>query len=474
VLISDGVLVKSPTVLWEGTPAQWDHSVPLFRRWSAYNEIYRRHLWVFVLNAKLGRALARLPLKVYERGADGRVDARDSAYGRLLANPSSRLDLFSFWNWVKQTHGIYGEAWLLKRRDPAGRPVELIPIHPTKVGNPEFREGRFRYELRVSPEMLLDVDESDLVPFLAYDPDSLVRGMSPLEPLRATLENEDAARRATSSFWQRGARPSVALTHPKTLSDVAAKRVKRRWDEVAAGADNTGASVVLEEGLKPEVISLSAEEAQYIDTRKLNREEVCAAYDVPPPVVHILDRATFSNITEQMRSMYRDTMAPHLGHFEAVLEKHLRGSIRPGASEPDFGESVYGEFLLDEVLRGDFEQRQEAYRKADYMTLAEKRRLENLPYIPGTDRIIINAATIPLDSLDDIVAARVNRGGIQSETVRSVMGRLGRVKSLDEVDPAALADGLNGDEGLVLAALEAAGDLSEFRTNLRALEAKHG
>jgi phage portal protein BeeE len=66
---------------------------------------------------------------------------------------------------------------------------------------------------------------------------------------------------------------------------------------------------VLEEGMEPKPLTLTAEEAQYIETRKLNREEVCAAYDMPPPVVHILDRATFSNITEQMRSMYRDTMA---------------------------------------------------------------------------------------------------------------------------------------------------------------------
>jgi phage portal protein BeeE len=75
-------------------------------------------------------------------------------------------------------------------------------------------------------------------------------------------------------------------------------------------------------------MTLTAEEAQYIETRKLNREEVCAAYDVPPPVVHILDRATFSNITEQMRSMYRDTMAPRLNGFEAI-ELDLRRAEWP-------------------------------------------------------------------------------------------------------------------------------------------------
>ncbi len=72
-------------------------------------------------------------------------------------------------------------------------------------------------------------------------------------------------------------------------------------------------------------------------------QEVCGAYDVPPPAVHILDRATFSNITEQLRSLYRDTHAPRLKLFEDCFEAELRGSKRPGSDEPDFGADVYGE-----------------------------------------------------------------------------------------------------------------------------------
>jgi phage portal protein BeeE len=83
---------------------------------------------------------------------------------------------------------------------------------------------------------------------------------------------------------------------------------------------------------------------------------VCAVYDVPPPVVHILDRATFSNITEQMRSMYRDTMAPRLGLYESVLDSQLRPDFDPRGD-------LYAEFLMDEVLRGSFEQRARPTRR---------------------------------------------------------------------------------------------------------------
>lgn len=475
MLISDGVLVKGNlSTLWEGTPAQYDgSSLELGFKWASYGAIYKQQLWPYVLVNKLARGTARLPLKTYERGSDGRAEARGHPYAELLRNPSKTLDPFTFWEWTTSTFNVYGEVYWRKVRDRGGRPIELLPTHPTKVRNPERRNGRLVYPVHLSPSNIVEVDESDLVPFRTFNPDSITRGLSPMEPLRSTLENEDFARRATSAFWRKGARPGYALTHPGTLSEPAQQRLKYQFDSVAGGADNTGATMVFEEGMKPEPLTLTAEEAQYIETRKLNREESCAAWDVPPPVVHILDNATYSNITEQMRSMYRDTMAPRLNKFEAVLATHLRGSVRQGASTPDFGDDVYAEFLMDEVLRGDFEARQEALGKADYMTIAEKRRIENLPFIPGTDRIVINAASIPLDSLDAVTDARVT-----PSAVRTVMGRLSRVKTLDDVAPDDLTAGLNGDGATVRTLLQAAKDAGEsvadFRDRVKTLEVHDG
>jgi hypothetical protein len=140
---------------------------------------------------------------------------------------------------------------------------------------------------------------------------------------------------------------------------------------------------------------------------------------------------------------------------------------------------------MDEVLRGDFEARAESYSVADWMTIAEKRQLENLPFIEGTDRIMINSASVPLVEDDgaglspqdlaqmlqkiylavgtvisaDEAREILNRGGanlgttpqLQATTVRSVMGRLGRAKSLADIEPARLTAGLNGDAPGVLA-----------------------
>jgi HK97 family phage portal protein len=507
---SGGTLVRKGIDIVDsaGNPTSWPswRSSVLGERWATYGEIYRSQLWVSVVVNKLAKAQARLPLKVYRRLDDGgrELAERDHPYAQLLRRPSSKFAPFPFYAWTWATQEVYGSAFWGKLRDAGGRPVELVLLHPAAMELKVDKDsGERSWDFDNGTLKLEGIPDHDVVHFHTYNPDDPNRGLSPLEPLRATLENEDSARSATTSFWENGARPGVALTHPGNLSRAAQDRLVTSWNAIAGGADKTGKTVVLEEGMKPEIMMLTAEEAQYIESRRLNREEVCAEYDVPPPVVHILDRATFSNITEQMRSMYRDTMAPRLGSSESTMEFGLRGSVRPGAAEPDFGDDVYAEYLLDEVLRGDFETRAATVVSLinnGQLTINEGRRMENRPPVEGGDVLLINAALVPVlpqppelpaaeepapaaaegEELEaDEAAPVVPYGAVKAlpvEVGRSVMGRLSRQAHPRLVDPHALVEGLNGHGKTVLAALtdaQVAGeDMAALRARIRALTAK--
>ena len=473
MFVSNGTAVttKTPVSL---TSSSWFPSMPpMSNGWpSAYSGIYSQQLWVYVVVTKRAQATARLPLPVYDRDDLNRPRNETHPLARLLSRPNPALTPFELWEWTSSTFDIYGETFWFKQRR-AGEVVGLYPFHPTAMS---YDDGTASWTFDNGRQKIKDVAERDLVHFRGFNPDSMTRGMSPLEPLRSTLENEWSARTATSSFWQRGARPGTYLVHKANISQGAAERIKAQFDAIASSSVNTGTTVVLEEGMEPKPMMLTAEEAQYIETRKLNREEVCAAYHMPPPAVQILDRATFSNITEQFRSVYRDTMAPHLRRFEAAIERDLRV-----AEFPD--DEVYAEFLMDEVLRGDFETRQAALNQATHMTIAEKRKIENLPFIPGTDRIFLNTATMPLDAIDAQAAAIAASTQAAEEPLaeviplsiaRSVMGRLSWQQSLDDVDPKTLVAELDEKAtGVVLEALAleraASGDVTTLRERIRSL-----
>jgi HK97 family phage portal protein len=447
--------------------------VNLTQRFSSYAAIYRSQPWVYTVVEKLAKGTSRLPLKVYSRGELGRVEERDHPYARLLRTPNPQHDAQFLWRWTASTRKIYGEAMWMKVRGRDGRPAELWPLHPTNVSVKKNDQGDLIYQFTPGhqAQAVIEIPARDIVHFKGFNPDTTLRGMSPLEPLRSTLLNEDAARGANAAFWKNGARPSAFLSHPGKLSADALARLSANWDSIHGGVDNFGKTAILEEGMEPKILSLSAEESQYIETRKLNREETCAVYDVPPPVVHILDRATFSNITEQMRSMYRDTMAPDLGEYESTLDHQLR---------PDFEGDVYAEFLMDEVLRGDFEVRVGAIAQGiqtGQLTPNEGRALDNRPALPGGDRLFINSALIPVEDVSVRVQATPPGEGetplpapkVPAAAVRSVMGRLGRCTTLADVDVRSLTAGLNGSTTAVLAAYVASDSIPDFKERLRAL-----
>ena len=404
MLISDGALTPMVPLGYADSNPQYTNpyyypgtGLGLSNAFATYGQVYKSQVWIATLVNKLAFGVARLPLKVYQRGADGaRAEVRDSPMAQLLRSPNSRHDPFFFWLWTASTFEVYGEAlWVKVRPRPGVAPTQLWPLHPSNITtkrDPDTGRLVYQYFVGAANAPLMEWDEADVVHFKSYNPENQVRGMSRLEPLRQTILNEDAARRASQAFWANGGRPSMMVTHPSTLSPAAHDRLGATLSGLHAGVDNWGKIALLEEGATPTLLPLNAEEMQYIESRKINREEACGMYDVPPPVVHILDRATFSNITEQMRSMYRDTMAPRLGLFESVLDTQLRPDFDPQGN-------LYAEFLMDEVLRGSFEERaaqQQAAINSGQRTPNEARRLDNLPPLPGGDHLYINAASIPL------------------------------------------------------------------------------
>lgn len=417
MIISNGsTLDFAPQALGETVPSLSNgyfyapQGLDLAGKFATYAALYRAQPIVATLVDKVSTAAARLTVKVWDdTPKTGRVQDTTSPFAQLMASPTTVMPPFAFWRWTFSTYEIYGEAFWYKVRDPkgpsvkteygtrlTGQVISLLPMHPSRTAVHRNVRGEVEYifTLGVASAGILHAPADDVVAFLRYNPESLMRGLSRLEPLRTTLLNEDAARRAMQSFWVRGARPGLFIKHPTELSQGAQDRLKAQVDARHGGVDNAGGSMILEEGMEAQVVQLTAEEMQYIEARKVNMQEGCMVYDVPPPVVHILDHATFSNITEQMRSMYRDTMTPRLEDWESVIDFSVRTEFF------STGERV-ANFDMSDVLRGDYETRADkavALRNSGIYTGNESREIVGIALSsdPEMDKLYANAALVEL------------------------------------------------------------------------------
>jgi HK97 family phage portal protein len=479
MLVSSGLAIPTGTDLADASPMRNPYyyastGLALASTFAAYAELYKVQPWVYVLVNKTAKAAARLPLKVFERVSDtDRAEARDTPYGDLIRKPNPRIGAKLLWLWTFSTAELYGESMLLKLRDDRGRVRELQPVHPSNMLVRRGDDGNLEYAYMAysqSTPALATFPASEIVHFRGYNPENVTRGLSPCEPLRQTLIAEDAMRRAQTALWKNGARPSMALSTDKTLSDTAFKRLEASWNAKHTGVDAWAKTAILEEGLKPMPYQLNADEMQYIAGRQLNREECCAVWDVPPPAVQILDRATFSNITEQMRSLYRETMTPRIEAYEDVLDSQLA---------PDFDSTgtLYAEFSLDAVLRGSFEARIAAKAQAigtGQMTPAESRAEENLPFLEGSDQLLVNAALIPLKVVEQVALPTGDQvtqlpqrvKALSARDAAKVDRRLAKAATVADVDEDALLLNLDDGEevrGLLRAAVAHAVDLPTLR-----------
>lgn len=311
----------------------------------SYGVMYRVQPHVFAVVDKIANLIARLGVTVWDT-RDDKGDKKDlhGPYARLMRDPCTTVDRFHFYHWIATTFEIYGEAYLLKNRDDNGKLVSLVPMHPAMTSIKRDESGSLRYQFMSAPNMWFA--ESEVVPFRRYNPHNTMRGLSRLEPLRLTLSNEDAARRATASWWDNMGRPSMVLQSDKRLGDKGRENLRAGYRASIGGAGNAGGLMLLEDGVTATRMQLDAEEMQYIDTRKLNRGEVCTVYDVDPEVIQIIDQNNRASAGGKFKDVYKSSIDFRLKAIESVFDFHV-------ASE--FLSQREMRFNVSQQLRGDVE-----------------------------------------------------------------------------------------------------------------------
>jgi len=379
-VISAGAMVDVQPSWW---PVTRYGSIRLYDEYVRdYAALYREQPNVRVCVDFLARNIAQLGLHVFRRVSDtDRARLTDHPLARVLSQPMPpefKVTRYRLIESLVADLGIYFNAYWLKVR-VEGDVMGLMRIPPPYV---EVSGALVPTAYKITLGRDIPVPPADIVHFRGYNAESAITGLSPLETLRRILAEEHAAGDYREHFWQNAARMDGIIERPQDApdwSDSARQRFKAEFEALYSGGQNSGKTAILEEGMTWQNASFNSQESEYLGGRKLTREECARAYHIPLPMVGILDHATFSNIKEQHKQLYQDSLGPWLAMIEQDVDLQLL---------PEFEDStgIYTEFNIQEKLQGSFEDQTASLQSAvgrPWMTANEARARMNLPSMDG-------------------------------------------------------------------------------------------
>lgn len=349
----------------------------------------------------LAEAIASLPLHVYEYQDDGgkKLVHDHPLYYLLHDEPNPEMTSFVFRETLMSHLLIWGNAYAQIIRDGAGRVLGLYPLLPDKMEVQRDDKGNIYYVYsRNSDEnpmfkeygnIKLKAEDVLHIPGLGFD--GLI-GYSPIAMAKNAVGMTLACEEYGASFFANGANPGGVLEHPGVLKDPS--KVRESWNSVYRGVSNAHKIAVLEEGMKYQQIGIPPEEAQFIETRKFQINEIARLYRIPPHMVGDLDKSSFSNIEQQSLEFVKYTLDPWVIRWEQSLQRSL---LLPGEKG-----KYFIKLNVDGLLRGDYQSRMNGYavgRQNGWFSANDIREMENMNPIPdeeGGNLYLINGAMTKL------------------------------------------------------------------------------
>ncbi len=364
----------------------------------------------------LSEAVAGLPLHLYRyKEGGGKEKAIDLPLYRLMHDePNPEMSSFVFRETLMTHLLLWGNAYAQIIRNGKGEVIALYPLMPNKMRVERDENGSLYYEyihssdeadtmknttVRLTPYNVLHI------PGLGFD--GLV-GYSPIAMAKNAIGMAIACEEYGAKFFANGAAPSGVLEHPGVIKDP--QKVREAWQSQFGGSQNANKIAVLEEGMKYTPISISPEQAQFLETRKFQINEIARIFRVPPHMVGDLEKSSFSNIEQQSLEFVKYTLDPWVMRWEQSLSRAL--------FTEEEKKTLFFKFNVEGLLRGDYQSRMNGYataRQNGWMSANDIRELENMDKIPaeqGGDLYLINGSMLPMQD----AGAYANKESNKEET----------------------------------------------------------
>jgi len=349
----------------------------------------------------LSEAIASLPLQLYKYNGKGAVVADDHPlYDVLHSVPNAEMTSFVFRETLMSHLLLYGNAYAQIIRDSTGQIKELYPLLPDKMDVSRNEAGEIYYTYwREKDEansedkgsgVTLRYDEVLHIPGLSFDG---LTGYSPIALAKNVIGMAIATEDYGAAFFRNGATPGGILEHPGSLNKEAPEEIRNTWEGLFVGK-GAHRIAVLEDGMKFHVVGIPPDQAQFLETRRYQLNEIARIFRVPPHMIGDLERSTFSNIEQQSLEFLKYSVDPWLKRWEQQMEKTLLTPAERKTHEIRFN--------VDGLLRGDYMTRMRGFaiaRQNGWMSANEIRSLDRQMPIAeefGGDRFYINGNMVEM------------------------------------------------------------------------------
>lgn len=324
----------------------------------------------------IAETVSSLPLRMYERVDGGRRPADDHPlYDILHDEPNPWMTSCSFWESMVAALLLRGNAYAEKVYGGGGQVLELWPILPQYV-TPKISDASIVYEVQGAQGQATSLSSDRVLHIHGLGSDGLL-GYSPITLARDAVGLALAAEEYGARTFSNDATPGGILTHPGQLSAEAAKRLKQSWEDAHRGSGKARRTALLEEGMSWVRIGMPNDDAQFLETRRFQVQEVARLFRVPLHMLADLVNASYSSIEQQGIDFVSQTIRP----WCVRIEREIRRQLIPREDRRRY----YAEFALEGLLRGDTASRYSAYatgRQNGWLSIDEIRALENMNPLP--------------------------------------------------------------------------------------------
>ena len=298
----------------------------------------------------IAESIASLPMKLYERTGNGKIEAVDDPlYALLTVSPNPEMTAFSFWETYTGSLALTGNAYAELQRDDAGNCIALWPLNPRLTA--PFRLPGNTLAYRTSDGMPNGAHRIIASPDMLHVPllgDGIL-GMSPVAQARQALGLSRAAEKFGARFFGNGSRPGGILAGPDDLSELQVAQAKASW-EASHGSSNSGKVAVMPGSWTYSAVGLSPEEGQFLQTRQFSREEVASLFRVPVHLLAETSKLSNNTATQLQLQFVTSCLRAYMSRIEAEVHRKLLPPVE-GQLSPFFVQ-----FDVREMLRGDFQQ----------------------------------------------------------------------------------------------------------------------